>query len=201
MSELAKAWSEALPDVRNAVTGVGVWTALNTSVPVALDDDVFVLGVPHESSELAGHLRLSSTRVLIERAMSQKLGRSVALRVIEGVSVSDWETVKRRDTEARRLQEAALERQRAEVSARSNWESVYEQITRRYASTPNKSLPQNRAGFFKDAIEMIVEARKLNPIQDDLAERNYARCLERVAQYSEVPSVLVAVYVSERFGD
>ena len=33
---------------------------------------------------------------------------------------------------------------------------------------------------------------------DDFAERQYARCLERISQYTELPSTLVAVKVLER---
>lgn len=200
MSELAQAWSQALPEVRNGLTGVGVWTALNSSVPIALEDDTFVLGIPHASSELAGHLKMSATKVLIERAMAEKLGRKVNLRVIEGDSQHDWDNAKRKDEEVRRLQNAALDRARAELEAKSSWETVYEAISRRYAGTQNKSLPQFRAEFFVEGCRIIAEALKVHPPQDDLGERNFARCLERVAHYSEVPSVLVAIKVKELCG-
>lgn len=200
MSDVTQVWSEALPEVRNGVTGVGVWAALNASRAVAFEDDVFVLGVPHEESELAGHLKLPATKLLIEKAMSSRLGREVKLRVINGTSTTDWETEKRRDQEARRLQEQAINRQMAEIQARTSWETIYDQLTRKYASVPNKSLPQNRASFFLEAVDLVVEARKTMPINDDLAERNYARCLERISQYSEVPSVLVALAVAEKVG-
>ena len=59
MADLAAIWSEVLPGIRNGVTGVGVWSALNTVRPVAVDDGVLVMGLPHEESELAGHLRLA----------------------------------------------------------------------------------------------------------------------------------------------
>jgi len=38
------------------------------------------------------------------------------------------------------------------------------------------------------------------PIVDDLGERNYARCIERIATYAEMPSTLVAMHVMERRG-
>lgn len=198
MADLAAIWAGVLPDIRNGVTGVGVWTALNAAVPLAYEDGAFVLGIDHTSSELSGHLKLPQTRVLIERKMGEKLGGPVTLRVIVGTTQADWETEKRRDAEVRRLQEEAINRQRAEAQARTNWEVIYEQLTRKFAAVPNKSLPQNRAAFFNEAIDIIVEAWKTMPIADDYSERNYARCLERVSQYSEVPSVLVAIAVNER---
>jgi transketolase len=164
-----------------------------------LEDGVLVLGVPHEGSELAGHLKLPQTRVLIEKLMGEKMGTPLTLRVILGTAQTDWDTEKRRDIEARRLQEEAINRQKAEVQARSSWETIYDQLSRKYASVQNKSLPQNRANFFREAIDLIVEARRSMPLSDDLAERNYARCLERVSQYSEIPSVLVALAVADKF--
>ena len=67
MSDLAAIWNEILPEVKNGVTGVGVWAALNAARPVASDGDVLILGVPHESAELGGHLRLPATRSIIGR--------------------------------------------------------------------------------------------------------------------------------------
>jgi len=198
MSDIASAWSAALPEVRRGVTGVGVWAALNSARPVSLEGDAFVLGVPHESSELSGHLRMVGTKMLIEREMAARLGRTIQLRVIEGTSSDDWERVKRKEAEARRLQDAALARARAEIQARSSWETVYEQLSRAYASIPNRSMPQSRARYYRDAIEIVAKATKIHPVADDLSERNYARCLERIAQYSEVPSVLVALAVEDK---
>lgn len=198
MAELTEMWATVLPEIRNGVTGVGVWTALNSAKPLAFEEGSFVLGIDQNTSELAGHLKMPQTRVLIEKMMGEQLGAAVTLRVITGTLQSDWEREKRRDAEARRLQQEAINRQRAEVESRSSWETIYDQLSRKYAAVPNKSLPQNRASFFREAIDLLVEARKAMPIKDDLGERNYARCLERISQYSEIPSVLVALAVAEK---
>ncbi|HRF60392.1 MAG TPA: hypothetical protein PLH94_10845 [Fimbriimonadaceae bacterium] len=62
-------------------------------------------------------------------------------------------------------------------------------------------MPQNRAKFFIEAVEYIADARSRITTDDDLSERNYARCLERVSQYTELPSVLVALKVLEAMGE
>ncbi|MBN8690200.1 MAG: hypothetical protein J0L72_05330 [Armatimonadetes bacterium] len=193
-------WAEVMPEVRNAVTGVGVWTALNSCRAVTLEDGQFVIGLPGESGDLAGHLRLGQTRTLMERLLANKLGQTVTVRVIDGIEQSDWELVKRRDVEARRLQDQAVARQKAEIQSRSSWDSVYDQISRKFAEIPNKSLPQNKARFFTEALNLVLEGLKTMPIKDELSERNFARCIERVAQYSEIPSTLVAMMINERQG-
>ena len=90
---------------------------------------------------------------------------------------------------------------RAEMAAKSNWDTVYEQLSRRYAAVTNKSLPQNRARFFEEAVELVAQARRDQGNYDDLGERNFARCLERLAQYSEIPSTIVAAHVLQKAGE
>lgn len=201
MAELAAIWKENLPAVKQGVTGMGVWAALNAAIPLTVEDGQLVIGLEHNDQELAGHLRLAQTRNLIETSMAKALGSSVTLRVIDGPTLSDWENTKRRDQEARRLQEQAVAKARAQVEARTNWETVYEQLGRIYSQTHNKSLPQNRAKFYQEALGIVVESRKNQPNQDELSERNFARCIERVAQYSEVPSTIVATHVLEKLGE
>jgi len=198
MAGLAEAWSETLPEIMNRVTGVGVWTALKSSVPVAHEDDSIVLGVPSRDSELIGHLKLPQVRNAVESLMSQRLNQKVNLVVINGTTEADWETEKKRQIERRKLQDQALARQRAEVAAGKSWDSVYEDISRVYSALPNRSLPQNRARFFNEAVEIIAQALLEAPINDDLAERNYARCIDRVAQHADLPSTFVALKVLER---
>src|SRR5579863_9485972 len=100
MPELAETWKVLLPKLREAVTGVGVWTALNASKPVAYEDGVLVIGVPHEDAELSGHLKVVTTKRILETYASRELGKSVQVKIIDGVSQSDWDSQKRRDTEA-----------------------------------------------------------------------------------------------------
>lgn len=198
MADVVQVWKEALPEVMQTVSGVGVWTALRAVVPIAFEDNTIILGLPHNDTELAGHLRLPATRRAIEVAVGQRMDTTPQLRVINGTTAEDWDTEKRRDEEKRKLQQAAINRQKQEIKAGKSWETIYDQISRTYSATPNRSLPQNRAKFFADAVDIVATALIETPITDDLAERNYARCLERVAQYADLPSTYVAVRVMER---
>lgn len=196
--EIREVWQEALPDVMKQVTGVGVWAALRAATPIAFEEGVFVVGLDGSNSDLAGHLRLAQPKRVIEETMGRFLNEKVTCRVIPGTLYSDWETEKRRDVEKRRLQEQAFNRQKAEIASGKSWDKVYEQLSRSYAALPNRSLPQNRAKFFLEAVEIVADALVDTPINDDMAERNYARCLERIAQYTELPSALVATKVLEK---
>jgi len=198
MAAIAEAWKETLPEIMDRVTGVGVWTALKSSVPVAHEDSMLVLGLPSDDSELMGHLRLPQVRSAVETLMSKKLNEKINLIVINGTAEADWTTEKKRQEERRKLQQHALDRQRAEILAGKSWEQVFDQLTRSYASLPNRSMPQVRARYFLEATEVVATALQETPITDDLAERNFARCLERIAQYTELPSAYVALKVLDQ---
>lgn len=201
MPEIAEVWSQALPRVKHGVTGVGVWAALNACRPVALEDGLLAIGMPYEEGELAGHLRMAATSRLIEEVVSEIVGSTVKVRIIDGTALEDWERVKRRDQEARRLQEQAVQKEKAAMAGRSSWEGIYEQLGRAFSMVGNKSLPQNRARFLKEAVAMLAEARKAITTSDDYTERNFARCIERIAQYSETPSAVVAHEVLKAAGE
>lgn len=198
MSNLAEVWKNSLPEIMKNVTGVGVWTALRSSIPIAFEQETIVLGLPGEDQELAGHLRIPQTRRAIEVELAKHFNSKVNLRVINGVTNEDWETEKKRDEEKQRLQNAALVRQKAELIAGRSWDSVFEQVSRTYAGMANRSLPQVRAAFFLQAIQIVSDALLDTPINDDMAERGYARVLERVAHYCELPSSYVALKVMEK---
>jgi hypothetical protein len=201
MADMAEVWKRAVPTIQNQVSGRGVWAAINAAVPVAQEDGLLVLGLPHRDSELAGHLRIPATQRLIELILGRLSGAAVKVQIIEGTTPADYEVVKRRDVERRRLQDAQMVKMRAELESRTNWDTVYEQLSRRYAAVSNKSLPQNRARFFEEAVELIAGARKEVTNFDDAGERSYARCLERLAQYCEVPSTIAAMHVMQRAGE
>lgn len=201
MAEVAEVWKKALPEVRNNVNGRGVITALNTCTPLVIEDGVFYIGMAYNMTELAGHLKMPHIKRLIDQVVSRVAGETVQTRIIEGTTLDDVVTAKRKEAEARRLQEQQMAKMRAELTARSSWDSVYEQLSRRYAAVTQKSLPQNRARFFEEALEIIAEARRSQESWDDMGERNFARCIERLAQYSEVPSTIVAAQVLQRAGE
>lgn len=201
MADAAAIWTQALPTILQSVNGRGVWAALNAVKAIAYEDDNLVIGVPAADTELSGHLRLQQTKRIMEVMVSRVVGKQTGIRLIDGVTEQDYELAKKRDAEKRRLQEADMAKMRAELAAKSTWETVYEQLSRRFAAVNQKSLPQNRARFFEEAIELIAETRKEQTNYDDMGERNFARCIERLAQYTEIPSAIVAMRVLQRSGE
>lgn len=198
MPDLAESWKNALPAIRDAVTGVAVWNALNAATVIALEDGSLIIGVPHQQHEHTGHLGLPATKRAIAEAMGKELDSQIDVRVIQGTTLDDWNTIKEGDRIKRMLQERALNKARAELSAGQSWEGLYEKLSRKYGDMENRSLPQNRARFFIEAVDIVADALIEKPVTDDMDERNFARCIDRIAQYTEIPGALVAARVLEK---
>jgi hypothetical protein len=140
MVDVAAVWNDALPKIREAVSGVGVWAALNAATPITFENGEFVIGLPPEESQLAGHLRVANTRRTLDVMISRALETQATVRIINGSSAREWEMEKRRDEERRRLQEAALTRERARIKSTSSWEELYVQLGRSFSQMQNRRL-------------------------------------------------------------
>lgn len=198
MPDAVEVWNEALPYIRRGVTGVGVWAALNASRAVTIEEGLLIVGLPHSEQELAGHLRLPQTKRLMDLEAAKAAGVALTVRVIDGVTLEDWQTEKQREAERKRLHEQAHARARAKQASTTNWDTLYEQLSRNFAAVKNRSLPQNRAKYLLESVEILAQALQSTPITDEQAERSFARCIERIAQHAEIPSALVAVRVLEK---
>ncbi|MEP0765609.1 MAG: hypothetical protein HRF45_03590 [Fimbriimonadia bacterium] len=198
MADLIGAWRVALPKVKTAVTGRTLWQALDMVVPVTMEGDLVVLGVPAQQSNLVGHLRSTPSKRAIERNLSDVLKQEVQVEIIGGDSIADWELIKTKAEHVKDLQEKEYQRSTESKARQQAWESSYEQLSRLNAAVPNKALPQNRARLLVDGLNVIVAAVREQGDLDDLGERNMARLIERLAGYTDVPAPVVAYMVLER---
>ena len=96
----------------------------------------------------------------------------------------------------RKLLRAADEKRRVEAAADRTWDSVAEQVSRRYAGTPLRQLPQVRARYLQEAIRIISDGMDHlynSETADELSERALSRVIERVATLMEMPGPMVAM--------
>ncbi|GMV36457.1 MAG: hypothetical protein AMXMBFR61_09650 [Fimbriimonadales bacterium] len=200
MTNLAGAWRVALPKVKTAVTGRTLWQALDVVVPITMEDNLVVLGVPPQHSNLVGHLRSTPCKRAIEQNLSDALKKAIQVEIIGGDTIADWELIKTKAEHVKDLQEKEYQRSAASKARQEAWESSYEQLSRINAAVPNKALPQNRARLLIDGLNVIVAAAREQGELDDLGERNMARLIERLAGYADVPAPVVAYMVLERLG-
>ena len=195
-------WEETVRRVKEMELVPLLWKALDVSKALALEGDTLIVGIAPVDYHLAGHLEAHKNKLLIERALSEVLGRRATIRVIQGTKPEDWERLKQREEVTRAMMEARAEARRREMDLERFWRDVGDEINRKFMSTPHRHFPQVRAKFLLEvAVPMLLEAepraREMAP-SEEVAERQLARAIDRVAELLGVPSSVLALEALRR---
>lgn len=199
-TEAQSLWLRAVEEVKDQTTRPTLWRALELSHGVTLDGNIFVIGFMPVDFPMAGHLRSSECKPIIERVLSEMLRKPIVSKIIDGVTVADYENIKKQEAAAAATREAMLRRRYEERRADRVWDELAEQITRKYATSKLRQLPQVRARFLDEALRMISDAMdELYPDNpDDLTERATARVFDKLSTLVEVPATLLAYELFQR---
>jgi hypothetical protein len=192
------AWNASLEDIKKQVTGTGVWNALNIAIPIAFEEDgTFVLGVAEKESESRGHLTLANARRVMEQELEKRLKRKVEVVVIDGITINHWDSLKRRRQDFLRLEAEAAARAKEKAGKTSAWDTIYEQMGREFGEMQNKAMPQVRARFMLWCVDLVAaHLHGTEHSEDD--ERNFSRCVDRIAAYADANQTYIAAMILER---
>ncbi len=190
--EMQQAWSAIRERVKQQVTGRTLYRALDALQLVTIEGETVVLGLPHEEYQLAGHLNAPTVRKWIEQYIEEAYAVRPQLVIIEGTTLQDWQLHQRKQDELRRLSEQGTRKREAEARTYTNWEAVYEQVGRKFAETPGRSLAVNRARYLNEMIAFVRDALQRIPVESEADERQLNRIIERIANNAEAPSTVVA---------
>lgn len=193
----AQLWQQTVGLCKDRVNSRSFWEALERAVAIAVEDGTLIIGLKAEIFNQAGHLNVSEHRNAIETSASAAWGQPLRIRIIEGDTLADWESRKKRDARVAAHREASYDRRDQQAAEAQSWDSLYEYVARAYSATPLRSLPQARARYVTDMLYVIVDAMdQLFPAEpDEAVERLLARVIERVATNVEMPATLVALEV------
>jgi hypothetical protein len=200
-AEVQKLWEVVVEKVKTRLVMPSLWRAMEGCRPLLVEDGVLVLAFPPSVAHGASLLMESKSQNIIERVLEELTGQQLRLKVIHGETIADWEEEKKRGAASAQLQAAAAERRRRETAAGQTWDSVSEQLARRYAETPLRQLPHVQAAFLDEAIGVLADAvqRMMNTAAiPEPEQRAYARTLDKVAERAQVPATLVAWLVRQR---
>lgn len=190
--EMQQAWNAIRERVKQQVTGRTLYRALDALQLVTIEGETVVLGLPHEEYQLAGHLNAPTVRKWIEQYIEEAYAIRPQLVIIEGATLQDWQLHQRKQEELRRLSEQGVRKREAETRTYTNWEAVYEQVGRKFAETPGRSLATNRARYLNEMIAFVRDALQRIPVETEADERQLNRIIERIANNAEAPSAIVA---------
>lgn len=190
--EMQQAWGAIRERVKQQVTGRTLYRALDALQLVTIEGEIVVLGLPHEEYQLAGHLNAPTVRKWLEQFIEEAYAFRPQLVIIEGATLQDWHIYQRKQEEMRRLSEQGVRKREAETRTYTNWEAVYEQVGRRFAETPGRSLAANRARYLHEMIELVRDALQRIPVETEADERQLNRVIERIANNADAPAAIVA---------
>ena len=71
-----------------------LWLAMQAVRPVTIDGSFFVIGLAKDQWYLAVNLETFENVSAIEDALREVSGRILALRLIEGTTLADWEAAR-----------------------------------------------------------------------------------------------------------
>ncbi|MDO8683738.1 MAG: hypothetical protein Q7N50_09685 [Armatimonadota bacterium] len=189
-------WAEVVEKVKERTISPALWRALEKAQGIIIEDGFLVVGFAPIDYSLRGHLASSEHQNAIIAAVAEVAGQPLRLRLIEGLTIADWENAKKREAAAEAVREAASRKRSVELAAAKTWEGVMEQVSRKYANMPMRQLPQARARYLAEAVQIMSEAMDVlypsNGQADDLAERSLARLIEKVATLVDLPGAIVA---------
>jgi len=87
-------WLRTFNQVRETVDVATVWLAMQAATPITIDGYYFVVGLALEDQYLASNLQSHEASAAIEDALQQQTGRVLALQIVEGVTLADWQAQK-----------------------------------------------------------------------------------------------------------
>ncbi len=173
-----------------------LWDAARIAIPLALEDDLLVVGFEPGKMRDASYLTSGANRPLVMASLEAAVGRRVNLETIEGNDPDAWQREKARRELAIEMAQNTHEGRQVKGS-QIVWLNLSEKISEVFGSARERRFPLSRARTLIKALKMTVEteekARAEEPDNDELHTQQLNRTIDRIATFAELPSTMVAV--------
>jgi len=198
-----KVWKEVTETVILRSDRIGPFQkALQDALPLALEEEVLVVGFSPENQRESSYLDVAANRYALLDALELVAGKKMEFRYIQGETVEDWDTIKAREarvTARAKSSDTSVASEESRLNAL--WDELLARLHRAYSELPRRQQPQIRASFFLKALTWINEtASKAYAlgVTEEAAHKSLARAIERLANMVELPPTYVAIRSEER---
>ena len=202
--EMKALWAQAVEMGKRSVASPSLYRALERTIPLAWEDDTFVIGLGDVDGQTGGLLNTTEYRQMLERVV-QTLTENPRLRfrVIEGNEYGDWEYAKARDAAALASRQQTMQKQVVQSATLGTWDGIYEQVTRLWAQAENRSTPTGRARYLDASFEVVLQAMTtLYPAPGEAVpettDRALSRIVDRIAGMTNSDPALVGFLLFQR---
>lgn len=206
LQTLRQMWAKTVERVKQIASAPVVFRAVEAAVPIAWEEKTFVVGFGATTGQMGGVLNTGEYRQIVERALREVTGDAGQnLRVIEGDAFSDWVYAKQRDAALARNQTTVVQKQVIANTAYGSWDDIYEQVSRLWSQSDNRSTATGRARYLGKAMALVSEAMPRlystgGGKADDAVERGLARVVERIGSYTNSDPAILAYLLFQRSG-
>ena len=195
-TSLPALWANCVDQLKDRINNRSFWEALEATHPITIENDSLIIGIDAENFNRSSHIMQVSTLNTVHRIIGDVFKRPLQLKLVEGVSLADWEAYKSREARiATSKQTSAVKSfSTAPLIPSDSWDGIYEQLSRLFSQAGHRSLPQGKARYANEALYLLVEAMDTiypDP-PDEHAERNLARALDRIAASADIPASVIA---------
>lgn len=176
---------------------LAVADALKIAVPIAFDDNIFVVGFASRDYPMAAALSGATVKNTIEGILRQAAGHNIILEVIEGTTMADWEEIHERRVRAQSAMIAMAERKVGEHHFDDVLNQIVGEIRHRVSQVQSRSLPQVRAELVLDIAPSLADAEEMlfGDQASHEAQRAMARVIDRIATFLDVPPLTLALEI------
>jgi hypothetical protein len=198
--DLNALWRYVTDQIKNRITLPSLWRSMEGAKPLTIENDELILGYQPGLSMQSGLMMDIQNRNAIEQILEAATRKRLKIRVIDGDTLEEWESLKRAQEAAKQLQQQARAQFQAQAEAGLSWEAVSEQLIRKYSATANRGLSSVQGRYLDEAIDVLVEAynRLMPETPTEQDERSYTRAIDRVSERAMAPASLIAQMVWAR---
>lgn len=182
------------------VLSLPVADALESAVPIHLEEDLFVCGLPSSQFVLANSLSPTQVRNTIENILSDAARRRIRFELIEGTTLADWQELQKQQELAHTAIIAIAEKNFEEHHYNDVLNQIVTEIRKQITSTPDRMYAPVRAQLLLNIIPQLADVEEML-FADQPPRARYramARAIERVASLLEIEPFNLALEI-ERY--
>jgi hypothetical protein len=189
-------WQAVVERVKERKFFPPLWQALDSTVPLALEDEYIVIGFKTGTFHLRTHIETGSNRVLIEEELRKIMNKPYTIKVVDASTPEEWQAIREREERIEEVEMEEFARRRGTTSLLREWTEFSLELHRLFSSLQQRSLPQVKAGFLYQVLPLIVKKKRELYREDEASketnERAFARLLDRLSSWTGIPNTLIA---------
>ena len=196
-------WTKVAEMAKQAAVAPAMYRALDASVPIAWEGNVFAIGIDTTDGLISGTLKSNDSQMKIEQALRHVTGnRELKLRVLDSPTIEAWNSVKAGEVALAKIQQQrqeSLNANPAQASDAATWDDIYNQLNQLWSGYEYRTMASGKGRYLQEALAVIDTAMdKLGGTSGEQNERAFSRTLERIGAMVGSEPALLGYLLHER---